>query len=207
MKRIGLTGGIATGKSRVANILVSNGIPVLDADQVARDVVAPGTPGLQALIGTFGPTVLQEDGSLDRGALGELVMADADARKTLEAITHPLIFMACQAWFRAREREDHGAAVLEAALMVETGSWKLYDAVIVVSCEPETQRERLMRREAMDREVAERWIGTQMPIADKAKVADAVVHNLADCEAAGGAEVLGERVMVAWRQALEAAGA
>lgn len=187
MKTLGLTGGIASGKSTVARMLSARGVPVVDADRVARDVVAPGSDGLAEVVSRFGAHLLQPDGSLDRKALGEVVMADADARQALEAITHPRIFHGITDALERFEREGHGVAAVEAALMIETGSFQMYDTVVVVAATPEVQRTRLMAREGMDAETAHRWLAAQLPVEQKIEHADVVIWNdgtLADLDAA-----------------------
>lgn len=179
---VGLTGGIACGKSTVAKILRGMGVAVLDLDQVARQVVEPGEPALAEIAARW-PEVVH-DGVLDRKALGAIVVGDVAARRVLEAITHPRIWERMEAWIADRV----GPAVVEAALMVETGSYRRYDKLLVVACSPEVQRARLASREGYDPETVERWLATQMPIAAKVALADAVVWNDGD-ESALSAEV------------------
>ena len=183
MKTVGLTGGIAAGKSTVAALLRDRSVPVLDADRVARDVVAVGTPGLAAVVARFGDDVLLPDGALDRKALGRIVMADPAARRDLEAITHPRIFAGIRDGLARLEADGHPAAVVEAAHMVETGSFRLYDALIVVAASPDVQRERLMAREGMDAATAERWMAAQLPLADKVAHATEAIWNDGDLAA------------------------
>jgi dephospho-CoA kinase len=179
---VGLTGGIACGKSTVAKILRGMGVAVLDLDQVARQVVEPGEPALAEIAARW-PEVVH-DGVLDRKALGAIVVGDVAARRALEAITHPRIWARMEAWIAVQV----GPAVVEAALMVETGSYRRYDKLLVVACSPEVQRARLASREGYDPETVERWLATQMPIAAKVALADAVVWNDGD-ESALSAEV------------------
>ncbi|MCK6523075.1 dephospho-CoA kinase [Myxococcota bacterium] len=184
MKTIGLTGGIATGKSTVAKILREElGVPVIDADQVARDVVAPGQPALAALAARFGPTVLFTDGTLNRKALGALVMGDAAARKDLEAITHPAIRAEIQRRLQGLAEAGTPSAAVEAALLVETGAYRQYDALLVVSCAPETQLRRLMSREGLNEADARRWVQSQLPLAEKERLGSAVIYNDGDGDA------------------------
>ncbi len=199
MLTVGLTGGIATGKSTAADALRALGAPVLDADRIAREVSAPGSEGLAAIRRHFGPGVIRADGSLDRGALGAIVMADSAARARLEAITHPLIIAAISSRLRALADAGRPAAVVEAALMVETGSWRGYGELWVVTCSPETQRARLMARNHFSREQAERWIASQLPLADKEAVATRVFRN------EGGVEDLHRAIGAAWRELLDRA--
>jgi len=177
MRTLGLTGGIACGKSTVATLLRDRGVPVLDADQVAREVVAPGMPALALVVERFGEGVLKPDGTLDRKALGALVVHDPQARSDLEAITHPAIWMAMEAWLHHQQTEGAAVAVIEAALMVETGSWRRYDALLVVRCRPSTQVARLQATRGMDAATATAWLATQMPVGDKARRATAVIDN------------------------------
>ena len=154
MKQIGLTGGIATGKSAVARILREDfGVSVIDADQLARDVVALGQPALEEIRERFGQEVLHEDGSLNRKALGARVMSDEMDRAALNTITHPRIFQGIRSALEACEARGESAAVIEAALMVETGSYRAYNALLVVDCSSETQLQRLMARNQMDEDI------------------------------------------------------
>ncbi|MEY3213273.1 MAG: hypothetical protein RIT28_3754 [Pseudomonadota bacterium] len=194
MKTIGLTGGIATGKSTVARILRDAlHVPVIDADQVAREIVAPGQPALDEIIARFGPGVLLADGTLNRKALGAVVMADPVARQALDGITHPRIRGAIQQQLHRLAEAGAPAAVVEAALLVETGAYRLYDALIVVSCSPQTQLQRLMSREGMAEEEARRWIQSQLPLVEKERLGTVVIHNDGDGDA------LRDAVGAAWR--------
>jgi dephospho-CoA kinase len=178
MLRVGLTGSIAVGKSFVSSVLAELGCHVLDADQTAREVVARGTPGLAAVVESFGREVLREDGTLDRAKLGALVFTDEEKRRLLNSILHPRIIEAQDEWMRGREREDpRGVAVVDAALMIETGSYRRFDRLIVVHCRPETQLERLMRRDSLSREEAGRRVAAQMPQAEKVRHADFLIDT------------------------------
>lgn len=172
MLTIGLTGGIACGKSTVARILSEAGIPVLDLDQLARVVVAPQSEGLAEIAARW-PQVVRE-GVLDRKALGAVIMADPQAKKALEAITHPRIWMQMEAWLAACEAP---VAVIEAALMVETGSYRRYDKLIVVSTTPERQLARLRIREGYSEAQSTQWLAAQLPLSEKERVADVVIRN------------------------------
>ena len=178
MKVIGLTGGIATGKSTVAKLLrYEFSAPVIDADKVAREVVAPGRPTLAKIVEKFGKDVLLADGSLDRAKMRAMIVADADARHALEGITHPAIQEAMLRKLSSMAMEGAPVAVIEAALMVETGSYLVYEAVIVVGCAPETQLRRLMARDNCTEESARAMIGTQLSIVEKEKHGTYVIHN------------------------------
>ena len=183
MLTLGLTGGIATGKSTVARMLRARGVPVLDADVIAREVVAPGTEGLREIVAAFGEAVLRSDGSLDRKALGAIVMRETEARRRLEAITHPAIFRALLEHLAALRDAGEPVAVVEAALMVESGSYRQYGELWVVTCAPDTQRARLMARNGFDEATARRWISNQLPLAQKEALADRLFRNDGDLAA------------------------
>lgn len=183
---VGLTGGIATGKSTVARMLAADGVPVIDADQVARDVVAPGQPALAAIVAAFGSGVVQPDGSLDRAHMRRRIIQDADARRTLESITHPAIRAAIATRLGELRSEGHPAAVVEAALLVETGSHKQYPELIVVTCDPATQLDRVMARDGVTEAEARALISTQLPLAAKEAVATHLLRNDGTTEALHG---------------------
>jgi dephospho-CoA kinase len=177
---VGLTGGIATGKSTVAETLRSLGAEIIDADQLARDVVAPGEPALAEIVREFGD-VRQADGTLDRKKLGAIVFNDAARRKQLEAITHPAIrerFLARLAALEARGFE--GLVFFDAPVMIESGTYRNMDRLVVVFTDEMTQRGRLMARDGMAASEASARMGTQMPVIDKAKLADYVIDNTGD---------------------------
>jgi dephospho-CoA kinase len=175
---VGLTGGIASGKSTVSRQLAELGCHVIDADVLAREVVAPGEPALAALVEAFGREVLQPDGRLDRVRVGALVFADAAKRKRLEAITHPAIGARRQAKLdELAARGFDGIVVQDAALLIEVGGHARVDRLIVVYAEPAVQRERLMRRDGVDGAEADRRIASQMPLAEKAALAHYVIDN------------------------------
>ncbi|RYU11925.1 dephospho-CoA kinase [Nocardioides iriomotensis] len=173
--RVGLTGGVASGKSTVSAILAELGAVVIDADLLAREVVAPGTDGLAKIVEAFGEDVLAPDGSLDRPALGAIVFGDDEKRRTLEGIIHPRV--------RARGRELEEAAppgsvvVHDIPLLVETGQPALFDAVVVVDVPVETQVERMMSLRAMSREDAEARIRAQATREQRIAAATYVIDN------------------------------
>ena len=175
--RIGLTGGIACGKSTVSTLLREMNIPVLDADQVAREVVAVGSPALQEIKEHFGSDVLLEDGSLNRIALRNIIIHESESKRVLETITHPRIFQEMLDWQKYQETLDVRTTIVEAALMFESGSYKMYDAIIVVACQKQTQVERLMNRNEINRPTAVQWIQNQMPIKDKVELANWTIWN------------------------------
>ncbi|HYY96812.1 MAG TPA: dephospho-CoA kinase, partial [Pyrinomonadaceae bacterium] len=173
MLRVGLTGSIATGKSFVSGVLAGLGCRVVDADELARRVVEPGTEGLRAVVEEFGAEVLSADGVLDRARLGAIVFGDARRRERLNATLHPLIIAEQDALLRRWEEEDpRGIGVVDAALMIESGGYRRFDKLVVVHCRPEVQLERLMRRNGYTREEAAARIGAQMPQEEKLRYAD-----------------------------------
>jgi len=178
MLRVGLTGSIAVGKSFVLGVLEELGCRVIDADAVARQVVLPGTAGLKAVIEAFGEKVLKRDGSLDRAKLGEIVFADEAKRQQLNSILHPFIMAAQDAQLQDWEQQDpNGVAVVDAALMIESGGYRRFDKLIVVHCPPEVQLQRLMSREGLTRDEAERRINAQMSQEQKKKFADFLIDT------------------------------
>jgi dephospho-CoA kinase len=178
MLKVGLTGSIAVGKSFVLSVLGELGCRTMDADQIAREVVAPGTPGLQALVDAFGEEVLGPDGSLDRPGLGAIVFGDESKRLRLNSILHPFIIARQDEIIRGWEQETpDGIAVIDAALMIESGGYRRFDKLIVVHCRPEAQLQRLMSREQMTREEALRRISSQMPQEEKKKYADYLIDT------------------------------
>lgn len=180
---IGLTGGIASGKSTVAARFRELGVPIVDADQLAREVVEPGSDGLREIVHAFGPDVLDASGALDRKKLGALVFDDPDARRTLERITHPRI--AALSMQRMAQLATSGApyGLYEAALLVENGIHRTLNGLVVVACSPETQLARVMARDGLDEEAARARLAAQKPLADKLAAATWVIWNDADVAA------------------------
>ena len=178
MLKIGLTGSIAVGKTFVTEIFRELGCFVLDADKTAREVVEPCTIGLRLVVENFGAEVLNDDGSLNRQALGAIVFADAKQRELLNSIVHPLVLAAQDEWLRLVEAQNPDAiAIVDAALMIESGGYKRFDKIIVVWCEPEIQIRRLMKRNDLTRPEAERRIAAQMPQQEKKKYADFLIDT------------------------------
>lgn len=178
MLRIGLTGSIAVGKSFVAGVLAELGCHVLDADQAAREVVAPSSAGLSAVVGAFGQGVLQKDGTLDRQQLGSLIFADQSKRQLLNSILHPYIIARQDEQLRELEVKDpEGIAVVDAALLIESGSYQRFDKLIVVHCRPDVQLQRLMARDGLSPEEAQKRIDAQMPQHEKQKLADYLIDT------------------------------
>ena len=181
---VGLTGGIATGKSTVSAILRQLGGEIIDADRLARDVVEPGQPAWTEIVAEFGQDVVTAEGALDRKKLGAIVFANPERRRRLEAITHPAI----RERFLARldelaERGFTGIVVFDAAVMIESGNYKNMDRLVVVVTDEATQMARLRGRDGTDDAEGRRKIASQMPLAEKAKLADYVIDNSGDRDA------------------------
>lgn len=177
---VGLTGGIASGKSSVANMFVKLGAGLVDTDIVAREVVAPGEPGLAAVAEAFGPEILLPSGGIDRAALRRLVFADDAKRRQLETILHPLI--------RARTRRRVAAltapyALVAVPLLVETNFGELVDRILVIDCPESLQLERLMRRDAIPRPEAEAMVRAQTERATRLRAAHDIIDNGGSTEA------------------------
>jgi dephospho-CoA kinase len=178
---VGLTGSIATGKSTVAAMFRDLGCEIIDADLLAREVVAPGEPALREIVAEFGAGVLRPDGTLDRPALGAIVFGDGARRRRLEEITHPAIRERFTRRLTAlAESGFTGIAMFDAAVIVESGGYKTMDALVVVVTDEETELARLMAREGIGREEALRKIRSQMPVTEKARLADHVIDNAGD---------------------------
>lgn len=177
MELWGLTGGIACGKSTVAARLRQLGATVIDADVLAREVVAPGSPGLEAVVQRFGPGILKPDGSLDRAALGAVVFADPAARADLNAITHPRI--AALSAEQTAQAQAAGAPVViyEAPLLIENGLHHGMNQVLVVAAPAHVQLARLMARDGLDEAAARARVASQLPLAEKRKAATVVFEN------------------------------
>lgn len=176
MLLVALTGGIASGKSTVARRLAEHGAVVVDADQVARDVVAPGEPALARIAEEFGPAVLAADGSLDRAALGAIVFSDPDARRTLNAITHPAVSERSQALFAAAGAADPRAVVVyDVPLLAEAGRRTEFDLVVVVHAPTETRIRRMVELRGMTRDEALHRIQSQATDTERLAIADVVI--------------------------------
>lgn len=177
MRVVGLTGGIASGKTTFADALRARGVPVLDADALAREAVAPGTPALAEIARTFGPDVLAPDGALDRKRLGAMVFADAGARRRLEAITHPAVRRAMAGETDRLAAQGHDLAFYDTPLLYEVGLDRALDSVVVVWAPPDLQRARLAARDGLAPAEVEARLAAQIPIDAKATLADFVVEN------------------------------
>lgn len=198
---VGLTGGIAAGKSAVARMLAEEGAPVIDADQLAREVTSPGSAVLLELAASFGPAILTPEGALDRSALGGIVFTDGEARRRLEAITHPAIQAEARRRFDALARSGQRVVVYEAALLCETGRHRELDLLLVVIADEPRRVERLMARSSLSRAEAEARLKSQMPQAEKAALADYLIDN------SGTLEQTREQVEQVWRRVLDELGA
>lgn len=178
MRKVGLTGGIASGKSTVSGMFRDLGVPVIDADVIAREVVAPGSRALGAIVDAFGEEVLTDEKSLNRARLGEIVFSDPAKKKVLERILHPEIIAEQDRRLRDLGREGRTpVAIVDAAVMIESGSWKRFDSIVVVDCDESQQISRLRQRNAMDEEEAVRRVNAQMPLSEKVKYANHVIDN------------------------------
>ncbi|MFJ8628090.1 dephospho-CoA kinase [Kitasatospora sp. NPDC093550] len=199
MLKIGLTGGIGAGKSEVSRLFAAHGAVIVDSDLIAREVVAPGTDGLAAVVAEFGPEVLREDGTLDRPALGAVVFADPERLKALNAIVHPLV--------RARSAELEAAAAPDAVvvhdvpLLAENGLAPLFDLIVVVDAADEVRLDRLVRLRGMAEEEARARMDAQASRADRLAIADLVIDN------GRGLAELSARVDEVWAELAERAAA
>ncbi len=177
MLRVALTGGIGTGKSVALARFAELGAAVIDTDALARDALAPGSPGREAVRRRFGDGVIRPDGQVDRARLGRIVFADDQARRDLEAIVHPAVIGAVGAWLEAREREGSRVAVVEIPLLYETGRDRDFSCVIVTACGADEQVRRVMARSGLDEAEARRRVAAQWPVAEKARRADYVIRT------------------------------
>jgi dephospho-CoA kinase len=186
MLQIGLTGGIASGKSLVARVWKNLGAHVIDADLIVHDLLASDGETLQEVVGLFGPGILAPDGGIDRRRLGEVVFNDPEKRKQLNDCLHPRVFQVYSAQTRRVLERDPGSLIaLDAALLIETGYHRVMDRIVVVFAEPEQQLERLMARDSFTREQALARIASQLPLADKRRQADYVIDNTGSRENTG----------------------
>jgi len=175
---VGLTGGIASGKSTAGKIFRELGVHMVDADQVSRDLVAPYMPVLREIVEDFGPSILGKNGELDRAALGDLIFADPAKRITLERIIHPRIAEEIDRRVEDRRRKfPEGIIMVDAALTIEVGNQDRYEYLVVVTTDEETQLQRLTEREGLENSEARRRIEAQMPMARKVAFADFVIDN------------------------------
>lgn len=180
---IGLTGGIASGKSTVSSLFHRHGASIVDADRIAREVVEPGRPALQAVVEAFGQRTLNEDGTLNRKRLGEIVFQDADKRKQLESILHPEIRRIMRERLNKLERDNpRGLHIADIPLLFESGLQSMVEEVVLVYVPPEVQIERLIARDNLSREQAEQRLAAQFPIERKKAMADYMIDNSGSVE-------------------------
>jgi dephospho-CoA kinase len=178
MRRVGLTGGIGAGKSTVGRMFVDLGCHLLDADAIVHDLFLPGEAVQRAVADAFGPRVIAVDGSINRQVLGEIVFHDSTARERLNALVHPAVIQRQKDWLDSLESHDPDAiGIVEAALMIEAGTYKNYDKVVVVVCSPEEQRRRLKERSGLSDAQIESRIASQMPMEEKSKYADFLIDT------------------------------
>lgn len=181
--KLGLTGGIASGKSTVSAMLADQGALLIDADEVAREVVLPGSPTLAAIAERFGNDILLPDGSLDRKRLGNIVFRDEQERRALEAITHPAIRARMNELASEYERSQPDKLIIvDIPLLYESKMQSLFDGIIVVYVPRELQLDRLMKRDGLSEEQAMQRLDAQMNIEDKRQMADYVIHNEGDLD-------------------------
>ncbi len=199
MRVVGLTGGIASGKSTFAAALRARGVPVVDADALAKAAVAPGTAALAEIARAFGPGVLGPDGGLDRRRMGALAFSDPEARRRLEAITHPAVRLAMAEETRRLADAGHDLAFYDTPLLFEVGLDRVLDAVVVVWAPPAVQRARLAARDGLSPAEADSRLAAQLPIDEKAARADFVVENVGDPAAL---EAKADRLLAALRGGL-----
>lgn len=178
----GLTGGIGSGKSTVAVMFRDEGIPVIDADRIARDVTAPGEYAYLEIVHRFGRGILQPDGEIDRKKLGDIVFSDPVRRVELEAVTHPRIVEGIAYALQKLDAAGHPAAIVEAALIHEKGRRGMFEAVIGVRCDRVRQVERLMGRDGIPEEKVLLRLSAQMDADEKARASDHVIDNSGDLE-------------------------
>ena len=194
MRIIGLTGGIASGKTSVATLLERLGAAVVDADLLSREVVRPGEEALEAIVAAFGAEVLNDDGTLNRPALGAIVFADPAARRTLEAITHPAIRARAERKLAELRAQGVQTVFYVAPLLIEAGNSDRVDEIWVVYLDRESQLARLMARDALGREAAEQRIASQMPMEEKKLLGSIVIDNR------GTRQELEAQVLRLWRE-------
>ena len=178
MLRVGLTGGLASGKSSVGHILVELGCHLLEADKVGHRVLQPGAAAYAPVVAHFGPTILDAAGRIDRKKLGAIVFSHPAELEALNKIVHPLVFAEQERWFAAIAAQDPGAiAIIEAAIMVETGSYNRYDKLILAHCGQQQQVARAMARDGLSEAAVRDRLARQMPLADKKRYADYLIDT------------------------------
>jgi len=178
MLKVGLTGGIATGKTTVGQMFVDLGCHLIDSDEITHELFEPGQEVHSAVIQAFGPSIVATNGGIDRKILGEIVFKDAAARAKLNSLVHPAIIRRQQEFLTEVARKDpQGIGMVSAALMVEIGTYKNYEKVIVLSCPPEIQKARLKSRSGLSDDQINARIAAQMPVEEKVKYGDFVIDT------------------------------
>lgn len=178
MLKVGLTGSIAVGKTFVCDVFRELGCHVLDADKVARDVVRKGTPGLAKIVSEFGDEILTAEGELDRPKMASIVFGDEKKRLVLNSLVHPLVFESQNDWLaECQSRDPDGIAIVDAALMIESGGYRRFEKLIVVWCEPDIQLARLIKRDGLSEADAKKRIASQMPQEEKKRFADFLIDT------------------------------
>jgi dephospho-CoA kinase len=181
MLRVGLTGGIGTGKTTVGMMFVELGCHLIDADRVTHQLLRPGESVYTAVVHAFGEHILAPDRTINRKVLGEIVFNDPEARAKLNSLVHPAVIQHQRDWLKEMEaRDPGGVSIVDATLMIEVGTYKNYDKLIVVTCVPEGQKSRLRARSGLSEEEIEARIRSQMPLEEKVKYADFVIDNSGD---------------------------
>ena len=181
MLRVGLTGGIGSGKTTAGMMFVELGCHLIDADRVTHQLLRPGEDVYNSVVQAFGERILAPDHTIDRKLLGEIVFNDPRAREKLNGLVHPAVIQHQRDWLKEMEAKDPGGVgIVDAALMIEVGTYKYYDKLVVVTCAPEVQKSRLRTRSGLSEEQVESRIRSQMPLEEKAKYADFVIDNSGD---------------------------
>jgi dephospho-CoA kinase len=181
MLRVGLTGGISTGKTTVGLMFVELGCHLIDSDRITHRLLETGHAEHSAVVSEFGGCILAPDGTINRRILGDIVLKDSRARAKLNSLVHPAVIQRQQEWLEEMEAIDPGGvAIVDAALMIEIGAYKRYEKIIVVTCAPEIQKQRLRERSNLSEAQIEERIRSQMPMEEKIKFADFVIDNAGD---------------------------
>jgi dephospho-CoA kinase len=183
MLRVGLTGGLASGKSFVGEALAALGCHLLKADELGHRLLMPGTEVYRRVVDEFGPSILDAEGRIHRRALAGVVFTDPEKLARLNAIVHPAVIEEEERWMASLQAQDpHGIAVVEAAILIETGSYRRFDRIVLAVCSREQQIERAMKRDGLSREEALQRLERQMPLEEKRKFADFIIDTSGEKE-------------------------